>query len=190
MEKVRTFVAIEVPKTVRDLARELQKLLGPLPDGIKWTGTEQIHLTLKFLGDVEAARLDGVKESVKAAVANVKPFTLTSDRFGAFPSPAAPRVLWVGIEESEALADLYKRIETELAAAGFPREERHFSPHLTVGRIKTNETKRAVARGLKKLETPSPVSFDVASVVVFKSVLERGGALHTRLYGAPLLEQD
>jgi 2'-5' RNA ligase len=178
-----------VPKKVRDLASEFRELLGvelaPYGDGVKWTGAEQIHLTLKFLGEVETGRIDGVKEAVKTAAKATKPFTLTATGFGAFPSPSKARVLWVGVnnrsDSSEELIALHKKLDAELHRAGFPCDDRPFSPHITIGRIKTGEARNAVARGFKKLRSYAPVDFEVASVVVFKSTLNKGSAVHTPL---------
>ncbi len=181
MEKERTFVAIDVTDEVRSLARELRGGLAPDTGGIKWTGDEQIHLTLKFLGDVETGRIDAVKEAVKTAAKATKPFTLTATDFGAFPSSAKPGVLWIGIDKNDELIALHKKLDEELHGAGFPRDERDFRAHITIGRIKTGEARRAVARGFKKLRSCAPVDFEVASVVVFKSTLNKGGAVHTPL---------
>lgn len=181
MATIRTFVCIELPPALQQRLEELQRQLQPLGGGISWSQSLGIHLTLKFLGDVEAGRIAAIGEAVAAAVQGFAAFTITVAGTGGFPNLSRPRVLWVGIQEkSGQLMNLQLRIEQELAALGFPREERRFSPHLTLGRVKDPEAAQAVARALQQ-HGFAPESFTPSGVMVMRSDLKSTGAVYTPL---------
>ena len=116
---------------------------------MSWTKPSNIHLTLKFLGGVETARINRVLKAVERASTGISPFEVEVSGAGCFPSPRSPRVLWVGIAVvPEALKNLYANIEHELAREGFPREKRAFSPHLTIGRMRSPHNAALVAEAL------------------------------------------
>src|SRR6266568_527239 len=126
----RLFVAIDLPDDVR---RELDQLREPLP-GAHWVPVEQLHLTLRFIGEVDDATLLAVKEGL-AGVSGA-PFPLAVQGVGHFPPGKHPRVLWVGLDAGPLLGELQRDIETAVQAAGLPAEERPFSPHITLARLR------------------------------------------------------
>jgi len=185
---VRTFIALELSGALRkgilNLARELERR------GVRasWPRAGALHLTLKFLGDVEEALIPDVVAAVARAASEVSPFAFDSLSVGAFPSPRRPRVVWVGVEPVDELYELQGAIERELTVLGFPRERRRFKPHITIGRL------RAPFRSLDDRETGGILTDLVApdertwveDVEVMKSTLARGGAIHERLAVVPL----
>ncbi len=134
---VRSFLAADLPGTILDAIEKTTAGLRVSGRDIKWVNVRNIHLTLKFFGDIEEGQIDPISWAVRDAVAEVQPVSLQAAGIGAFPSLTRPRVIWVGVGgESGRLVLMQKRIDDTLASLGFPAEMRPFSPHLTVGRIR------------------------------------------------------
>jgi len=184
MSSVRTFVAVEIPDAVRQRIAELQERLKQHRARISWTRPGNVHLTLKFLGNVAEERLGAVMDAVERASAGIEPFRARVHQVGGFPNLRRPRVLWVGLDADPRLTRLAGEIDAALGELGFPRETRRFSPHLTIGRVK-GSLSREVSEAL------ASTSFDggemtVAEVVVMKSDLKPTGAVYTALRRAAL----
>lgn len=133
---MRTFVAIEFPEEVRD---RLWAAAAPLrkPDWtIRWVGPERLHMTLKFIGEIEEGRADEFGRALDRAVGGIAPFPVRLGGVGAFPSLDRPRVLWIGVEAPPALEALHRAVEEELSALGVDPDDRAFHPHVTLGRVK------------------------------------------------------
>jgi len=176
---VRTFICFDLPAEIREKLRVLQGALKPTSRGVSWTRPEGIHLTLKFLGDVDAERMTEIAAALSRTAAGLKTFAITVGRVGGFPNLRRPRVLWVGIEEpTGALTQLAGNIDEALGTLGFPREERSFSPHLTVGRVKSPDGIEAVCQKLNALSF-APMTFSPSELVVMRSDLRSDGAVYT-----------
>ncbi|WP_129125131.1 RNA 2',3'-cyclic phosphodiesterase [Geomonas oryzae] len=169
----RLFIAIELPDEIKET---LSSFCCDLP-GMRWVPTDQIHLTLRFLGDVQPKEAAGLKEAL-AAIA-FAPFPLTVQGVGHFPPHGHPRVLWIGLEESRPLLELQQRIETAVAGAGIVPEERRFSPHITIARIKENASAAVKLFEVKHRQLSFP-PFTVEDFILFSSVLSPKGATHRR----------
>lgn len=177
---VRTFICIEIPESIKERIDGLQRTLGEIDAQVSWTKPSNIHLTLKFLGDVEVSRIERVGDAVERAATGISPFEVEVSGAGCFPSPRSPRVLWVGLSVvPEPLKQLYASIEDELARDGFPREKRKFSPHLTIGRIRTPHNSTLVAEPLIATGF-TPETFDATGVIVMRSDLKPTGSIYTR----------
>jgi len=136
-EMIRTFVAVDLPDTVAASIRVLQNELRDQKFKIKWVRTDNLHLTLKFLGDTRADRIAVVNQALENAAAMGSPMTLGARGLGVFPGIRRPRVVWVGIDgDVDTLMRLQQAIDGTLASAGFPPETRSFKAHLTIGRVK------------------------------------------------------
>ncbi len=181
MPQIRTFIAVELPEAIkRELAR-LQSDLRRYGARVSWTRPEGLHVTLKFLGNVDERQIEAIAEAVKTAVAGEKQPRLTVVGTGAFPSWGSPRVLWVGVEdEKNRLAEIQARLDKELEKLGFEREKRAFKPHLTLGRVKAIGGVRPVCEDLRNREVALG-TFEVAEIVVMKSDLKPTGAVYTPL---------
>ena len=188
----RTFIAIELPADVRArVAQHIARLRHELPDvRASWSREDNLHLTLKFLGNVPVAAIPKVSHAVASATKSVSSFELTFSDCGAFPPRGRPSVLWLGagsagilpassaqLPSPSELARLYISIENELAEAGFPRELRPFHPHLTIARLRQSQGARQLAE-LHKSRGFAPIGFDVSEVVVFRSELLKDGSKH------------
>lgn len=169
----RIFIAIELPDEIKET---LSSFCCDLP-GIRWVPRDQIHLTLRFLGDVQPKEMTRLKEAL-AAIAFV-PFPLAVQGVGHFPPHGHPRVLWIGLEESRPLLELQLRVETVATGIGIAPEERRFSPHITIARIKDNAS-AAVALFEAKHRPLSFPPFTVNEFFLFSSVLSPKGATHRR----------
>lgn len=182
---LRLFFAVELPEEVRaHIGAHVGRLREHAPAGVKvsWEQVGKLHLTLKFLGDVPAARLEELQTAAARAAETVAPFRLWLRTAGAFPPRGSPRVLWLGLaDEAGRLAELRRRLEDECAGADFARDSRPFHAHVTVARIRAGDD---AARQLKRLHAElsfAPVEFAVAGFVLVRSELGAGGSRYTVL---------
>ena len=176
---IRTFICIEIPQSIKERIHTLQEILRQIDAQISWTKPSNIHLTLKFLGGVEAARIERVKKALERAARGIGPFEVEVSGSGCFPSARSPRVLWVGFSNvHERLQQLYSNIEDELAQKDFEREKRKFSPHLTIGRIRTPHNAARVAEALIATGFESE-TFMATEVILMRSDLKPTGSIYT-----------
>ena len=176
----RVFCAIDLP---RDLTQKLAIHIEQLKKetGVKngWTRPDNIHLTLRFLGNIPVADVRKLSQAAARAVKSLAPFKLTAEHCGAFPTHGPPRVLWIGITDSSAqLARLYERLDEECAAVDFPKETRPFHPHLTLARIRYPANARAPGAAHRALDFP-PSEFEVTELLVIRSELGKEGSKYT-----------
>lgn len=187
----RSFIAVEIPtgihRAIAHITQELQKELSR--SMVRWVESENIHLTLKFLGDVPPGDLENLAGLLKAELAAHEPFTMSVKGLGAFPNQHRPRIIWVGLEAPVGLAKLQKAVETTAARLEFPAEERPFSPHLTIGRVNQHVSQSDLARIGPVLESThfgSLGDVNVQAVRIFKSDLRPTGAVYTPMYALPM----
>lgn len=196
METMRTFVAIDLDAPLRAALRDLQSRLkrAPLAHLGRWVDPESIHLTLKFLGDVPAARLPEVRQALRRAAGEVAPFEFALAGLGCFPSTRQPRVIWVGVEEpSGSLERLQCIVERELGSIGFPREGRAFTPHLTLARLRDQAEVRERAElgaWLSRQEVGRLGTMRAAEIVLMRSDLRPAGAVYTCLEAVPIQREE
>jgi 2'-5' RNA ligase len=185
----RTFIAVTVPDTSGQKLVRLQSLLAPNVPGVHWVTIAPFHLTLAFLGDVADTDLNDVCRASSAASASVSPFPLRLEGLGAFPTPARPRVVWVGAAAPAmaALDALQKAVAQAVAATGHPPADDRFHPHVTLGRLKPGRGPSPDLNSLvKHYRTWSAGSFIVTEAVVFASTLTPEGPAYAPLCRAPL----
>jgi 2'-5' RNA ligase len=158
--------------------------LRPLAPGVAWVAAENLHITLKFLGGVETPRLELVEKALERAVAGAAPFDLTIAGLGAFPTPTRPRVIWAGaVGGKSELVALAGRVERELAPIGFPREERPFSPHVTLGRVREPRRNERLGEALVRTATDPFGTVRVERLSLMRSDLSPRGARYSELSG-------
>jgi 2'-5' RNA ligase len=177
---MRLFLALEIPDRIRRLLAGMRGDLEHSWPGWRWVRPEGIHLTLRFLGEVEPALDAECRQAWADAVVGISPFDLRLGRLGRFPGGGKPRVLWVGLEEPGGegqLAGLAARVENSARECGFPPEKRPFRPHLTLARA-ARGARPHWADGIR-IETGEP--FSVGSLVLFRSQLNPSGARYTAL---------
>jgi 2'-5' RNA ligase len=183
----RSFCAVELSAEIAAGVRRIQGALQERATGVRWVRPEGIHLTLKFLGEVEADRIEAIVHKAEAAIQGVGPFTVGIRGGGGFPTPKNPRVIWIGVkDQSGMLKELQARVEAGMAELGFPRERRGYTPHLTVGRVRSGKGSKSVAPVLDALREIDLGSMEVREVILFRSLLKPTGAEYTKLDSFPL----
>jgi RNA 2',3'-cyclic 3'-phosphodiesterase len=176
----RVFVAIELPAPVRrELIEHIGRLRTLVPDArASWVREENLHLTLKFLGDVPLAKVESIAQPTQDAAKLVEPFELVVGGAGAFPPNGQPRVLWIGIEDSSGrLGLLHQTLEAECEKAGFAREQRPFHPHLTIARIRKPHDSRNLAAIHNEVGF-EPETVRASELAVVRSELRSEGSRH------------
>jgi 2'-5' RNA ligase len=187
---LRSFIAIELPESVRTALSELQNELKECRADVRWVKPEGIHLTLKFLGYVEDKDVDHIVKLIEGTCRKYKAFNLEIAGAGVFPNKRSPRVLWVGINGNETFKTLQGEIDEAMASTGFEKENRRFIPHLTLGRFRSIKGKDAL---MEKVESHRDIklgSMDVSKISLMKSDLSPAGARYTTVAGIALKSDE
>ena len=183
---MRAFVAIEISQDAKSVIAELQNDLRSADADVSWTRPENIHLTMKFLGEVSEILIADVARVCATCAADSHSLALTLNGVGAFPDSNQPRVLWVGLGgDVGPLVQLQKELDEGLSRIGFERERKPFHAHLTMGRVKSMRNVRALMAIAKDYQLP-PTSLRLSEIVLMQSQLHRGGSRYTRLANAAL----
>ncbi|HEV2913333.1 MAG TPA: RNA 2',3'-cyclic phosphodiesterase [Pyrinomonadaceae bacterium] len=188
LRSLRVFCALELPSQVRErAASHIADLRGSLPQlRVGWESPEKLHITVKFLGEIEPGRAAEVSSAAERAALGVRPFDLSIEGAGVFPPRGLARVLWLGVADtSSTLARLHSQLEDEYARLGFPIEDRPFNPHLTIARLRRPDGARELA-ALHREKGFAPAGFRVNSLVVLRSELGPGGSRYSELSRHPL----
>lgn len=184
---IRTFIALEISDQVKNaLLPDLRhcKIRAPR---VKWSSPENLHLTLRFLGDVKENDLEELFEAIRLGVEGLEPFALEINGLGAFPNWRHPRVVWAGGGEgSDEAILLAERVEEACADLGYERERRPFRPHLTLGRVKLPADADGLEEAARDLDGKRYGYIDVDEVVVFMSTLRRTGPVYSPMARFPL----
>ena len=193
MGLLRAFLAVELPtplqNTIHTATVGLRQALGN--DLIRWVPAHNVHLTLKFLGDVSPSSLDLIKHMLETEAAQCQPFDVRVEGIGSYPNPRRPRVLWIGLEAPATLGSLQRAIEAAAARLGYEPEERSFSPHLTIGRVRQKVSaadQQKIRSALEGLTIGVLGMTRVDAIHLFKSELRAEGSIYTKLFSAPLQE--
>ncbi len=177
---MRTFIAIDLPDPVRAALAKAQESFRGLCSDARWTRPEGIHLTLKFLGEISGAQVAQVSEVLLKA-GSFAPFSVEIAGFGFFPSAKRPRVFWTGVAASHALTELAASIETQMEKLGFAREERGFSPHLTLARFKDPRPQPELSSAVAAAAASLFGKFEVSEFFLFESKLSAHGAQYGKV---------
>lgn len=190
MSLLRAFIAVEIPLAIR---KTVYKAIAPLQqeigNAVRWVPLENMHLTLKFLGDVAPSNVAMLSEMLRAEAELFHCFDFHLSGLGSFPNLKRPRVLYIDIQAPATLESLQRGIESASRKLGYETEERGFSPHLTIGRVKQNVTgaeQQAIRHALGETRIDSLGVTRVDSIHLYKSDLQPTGSIYTRLYSAPL----
>jgi 2'-5' RNA ligase len=180
---MRTFIAFDLdPEIKLRLSDLLRRLRWRGPKGVSWARESGLHITLKFLGEIDEAWVVRVEKAMTAAAAAVPAFALHVRGTGAFPPPPRPpRVLWVGTDEPSAVIDLQAKLEAGLESLGFDPESRPFHPHLTLGRVKSASGLRDAVAELERLQEAEFGEMTVRKITLYQSTLRPDGAVYSVL---------
>jgi 2'-5' RNA ligase len=187
---MRAFIAIELPSGVKTELTAWQQELKGAGLNARWVKAENIHLTLKFLGEIDPGAVAAVRTAMTSAAETHGPFALSASGIGVFPSVRKARVLWAGLSDGVAeLIDLQKDLDAALATCGFEREKRLFRGHLTMARFRQSVHPAKLETALAKAGSAHFGQWTVKELVLFQSELQPAGPLYTRLAARPLRGQ-
>ncbi len=176
---IRSFIAIELNETIKNLLARLQTDLKKSDADVRWVQPHNIHLTLKFLGDVHENRLNDVGNTIETSLQGVKAFSFELSELGAFPKIESPRIVWIGVGTGATqIQEIVRRLEEALSATGFSKEKRDFTAHLTLGREKSSINRLALIKALRMKTSFLPISQSVNEIILFKSTLTSSGAVY------------
>jgi RNA 2',3'-cyclic 3'-phosphodiesterase len=190
MSLLRVFIAIEIPLEIKKaIVVKIANMHNGTGHAVRWVPTENIHLTLKFLGETSLANVELLSQALQAECDQHAPFAITVSGLGCFPNSHHPRIIWIGLNIPPELNRLQHRLETATARMGYAIEDKPFSPHLTIGRIREQATSAElnnIHSALEKLHVGSLGTFTVQAVHLFKSDLKPAGPVYTSLFSARL----
>ncbi len=182
---LRCFIAIELSEEVKKNIDIAVSILRAKNADVKWIPSENMHLTLKFLGKTPEELLPEIKENLSGVAASHRPFYIRIYGAGAFPNTRYPRVIWIGIIDSDELKALQEEIEESMEALGFKKEDRPFSPHLTVGRVRSPKGKEMLMEELATFKKMDFGNIEVKNISIIKSELKPTGAQYTIISEVP-----
>jgi len=192
MARMRPCIAVDLGKVVRDRCIALQETLARAGTDVKWVEEQNLHLTLLFLGEVVDRDTPALCRAVADCCAQHPPFTLSVETVGCFPNPRRPRVVWAGVGAGHAdLCALHDDLESPLLELGcYRREERQYTPHITLGRAQGERPREKIVPALGRQAAWSAGETDVREVCVLSSELRSGGPTYTLLSRARLTSSE
>jgi 2'-5' RNA ligase len=186
MQIKRLFIGIdfdgETKKEIISIIDQLQKEFYNLP--IKWTNPNNLHLTLKFIGDFPISKMELLNAKISSSVKEIKPFELNFTKPGVFPSKNNPKIVWLGFENNKSLSYIVENLNNNLQKIGLQRENKKFSPHLTIGRIKKNLSIHNMEIINEKFLCNKLINFQnqlINEIILFESTLKPYGSIYTEL---------
>lgn len=182
---IRCFISIEVPEPMRVIIGAVIEELKGSGAEVKWSGSDKVHITLKFLGDTDESRISVLQQSLSKKLSTYQPFCIRISGTRSFPPGKYPRVIWVGIEKSDTLNALQRDVEEEMTAAGYPAEERSFQPHVTIGRVRSSRRLAEVVKRLAESGNMAFGQFEASGIKLMKSELRPEGPVYTCLADIP-----
>ena len=190
MSRLRAFIAVELPLEIRQNVQQatlsLRRDLGTL---IRWVAVENMHLTLKFLGDIQSENVEVLTQLIHTQADSFNSFDIHLSGIGSFPGPKRPRVIYIGIQAPAELEAFQRQMESATHRLGYKAEERAFAPHLTIGRVRQHvsaDDQQKIRRALEELAIDSLGTARVNSVHLYKSDLKPIGPVYTKIFSAHL----
>jgi len=180
---MRAFIAIELSPEIRDSLAQTQSHLKYSGADVKWVNKENVHLTLKFLGEITEESSEKIKSILDEIANSVKPFEISIKDIGAFPKIEFPKVIWAGLDRGAAEASVIAgKIDDALSKVGFQKESRPFTAHLTIGRVRSLKNKEALKEKIDSYCIPDDSNQLIRSITLFQSTLTPKGSIYTKLH--------
>lgn len=187
-ENLRTFIAVELDDGVKERLREIQQQLQQLEGDVKWVEPGNIHITLRFLGELNPKRLKVVQHQFPTFLQNISSFRIAISGLGAFPNPHKPKVIWAGISDPDGrLSQLAEQIEDGLCRCGIGKDDKEFSPHITIGRTRSFKNLSRLAEAIPPYSISPAIEQIVRRVTLFKSTLTSQGPIYEPLQTLELI---
>ena len=182
MSTIRTFIAIEIDPTHKQKLLHLISTLKSSNSDVKWVTEHQMHLTLKFLGNIEETKVQEISDALTSIANSTREFTITLSNIGTFPNAKRPRVIWIGVNKGKnKLKLLAGQIETELEKLDFPKETRDFKSHLTLGRVRSPKNLQNLTKLLTEVSFQSESAIKINKLILFQSTLTPKGAIYKKI---------
>ena len=179
---IRTFIAIELDASIQKALQNIQDQLKKAQCEVKWVKPENIHVTLKFLGDISSDQVELIEQILERTLAPFRSFPMEITHVGAFPKIENPHIIWVGTNpQQHTVKDMALFLEKQLEMAGFKKEDRDFAPHITIGRLKLSTNKPALVKAIKSVAIAPPLLQLVQKITLFKSTLSSQGSIYEAL---------
>lgn len=183
---LRCFISIEIPETIKQNIGNFIETLKKRDADVRWVENKNIHLTLKFLGKTPEKLLSPLYESLQNIAISYKPLYIRICKTGVFPNKKYPRVIWIGIEDSEILKRLQRDIEDSITLLGFQKEEKAFLPHLTIARVRSQKRIESLMTELDNYKEKDFGVFEVTGIKLMRSELKPTGAEYYCIFEIPL----
>ena len=184
---IRTFIGIPLSSQTRDIFKNVQNDFKNLNADVKWVQPDNIHLTLKFLGEIDPKKLRSIQDIFPSLFQNFSRFDVTITHLGAFPNAEKPRVIWAGItQNAELITAVAVHLENTLANLGFPKEDKKFSPHITLGRVRSFKNIEKLSESVDTYQKLLPLNQSIDTIILFKSTLTSRGSIYEQLNEARL----
>jgi 2'-5' RNA ligase len=179
---MRTFIAIELPQEIKDYLANLENQLKTSQADVKWVEPKNIHLTLKFLGEIDEKKLEKTEKIIEEVTKETNTFPIRLSSVGAFPKINYPRVIWVGIDKGDnETKEIAEALEEKIAKIGIPKEDRPFSSHITIGRTRSSKNREKLVQNLNELASSfgqENLEFSATKITLFKSTLTPKGPIY------------
>ena len=187
MNTIRAFIAVEIDNQTKQKISELISDLKKSNADVKWITENQMHLTLKFLGNIDENKVADISNALSGIADNLSAFTINFSGLGAFPGMNHPRVVWLGVNKgAESLIKLNEKIETAMEKTGFKKENRKFEPHLTLARIRSSKNISNLIKLIDEVNFSAENDTHIDKLVLFQSTLNPKGALYKIILGKNL----
>lgn len=188
---MRTFIAVDFPKeTLNKIHEIINYFKSQTPNkALKWVSTDNLHLTLKFLGEISPDNLSQVKNIITTSLCNQTAFDIGIEGLGMYPNACKPRVIWLGITNSGPLVAIHNKLDTALKAVDIQPERRDYSPHLTIARVRRkadSDIVRAIGETMSQFKVDSLGTIRIDKVCLYQSKLTPEGPIYTPLLSVPL----
>lgn len=178
---MRLFIAIEIDEILKEKIHEIQKSFVETGSDVKWVERKNLHFTLKFLGETQENKLKDVEDAVKKSLVDINAFQILIEKTGTFPAGGQPRVIWMGISEgAERLEKISGRLNENLCILGFEKEKRGFTPHLTIGRARSNRGMMKLKEKIIQYKDVVIGAAQVSEVLLMQSKLTPSGPIYSK----------
>ena len=187
METIRAFIAVKIPEEVKQKFGEIQRKLEASAADVRWVKPGNAHITLQFLGDTPLDKVEEIKSALTRIAASHRDFDVSVGGLGVFPNERRPRVVWIGVSQgADSLASLQASVSGEMKRLGFQTEKRGYSPHITLGRVKSPKNVETLMRLLNAEREFQAGTFHATDIHLIRSVLSSEGPTYTTLFSSEL----
>ena len=185
MSMIRAFIALPLPSSVKKEFAAIQAQLRESQADVKWDTPEKFHITLKFLGDTEAAQAISIAGELQNSIGSLPGFEVSYNSLGTFPNAIRPRVVWIGTQQNAHVVELQERVERVCESFGFAKEDRPFHSHVTLGRVRGSHNLNRLTAKINSI-TFQPLIARCTEVHIMRSELKPAGSVYTLLNSIPL----